>query len=100
MKDHYEVISPWAEADRVPAKGIADRIPDLENKKIGLLRNSKRASRLILDILEEKLKARFPSIEFSRLLFLPNNEVTATEDLPRFENWLKEIDALILSYGD
>jgi hypothetical protein len=100
MNDRYEVFSPWAEADPVPLRGISDRVSSLANKRIGLLRNSKRAARLTLDVLEDKLKARFPTIEFSRFLFLPNDEVTATGDLPRFEEWLKEVDAVILAYGD
>jgi hypothetical protein len=96
----FEVLSPWAEADPVPSRGIATRIKDLEGKKVGFLRNSKRAARPTLTVLEDKLKARFPSLEISHFVFLPNDDVAATEDLPKFEQWLKEIDAVVLAYGD
>ena len=40
----YEVLSPWAEADPIPFRGISPRLGTLEGKKIGLLANSKRAA--------------------------------------------------------
>jgi len=100
MSEKYEVMSPWAEAEPVSQKGISPRLNSLENKRIGFLRNSKRASSLILSVLEKKLKARFPSIETKSYIFLPNDDVAATKELPAFEEFLKGIDALILAYGD
>jgi hypothetical protein len=96
----FEVLSPWAEAYPVPSRSIADRIKDLAGKKVGFLRNSKRAARPILAVLEDKLKARFPSLEISHFVFLPNDDIAATRDLPKFEQWLKEVDAVMLAYGD
>ena len=61
----YEVLSPWAEADPKPLKGLAPRVTDLAGKKIGLLANNKRAAPLILDVAERILKERFPAIETS-----------------------------------
>jgi hypothetical protein len=96
----FEVLSPWAEADPVPPKGLAVRVNSLAGKKIGFLRNSKRAARPILTVLENKLKASFASLEVSYFIFLPNDDVAATAELPKFEAWLKEVDAVILAYGD
>ena len=31
----FEVLSPWAEVDPVPLKGISPRLKSLEGKKIG-----------------------------------------------------------------
>jgi hypothetical protein len=100
MDGNYEVLSPWAEADPRPLKGISTQIADLAGKKVGFFRNSKRAARPILANLENKLKTRFPSIEISHFVFLKNDDITATSDLPGFESWLKEVDAVILAYGD
>ncbi len=100
MNCQYEVLSPWAEVDPIPQLGMASRILDLNGKKLGFLRNSKRAARPILEILDGKLKSRFPSLQINHFAFLPNNEVEATPDLSRFESWLKEVDAIILAYGD
>lgn len=100
MNAQYEVLSPWAEADPVPQKGLADRLDVLTDKTVGFLRNSKRAARPIFSVLEDKLKAKVPSLKISHFVFLPNDEVAATGDLPRFENWLKEVDAIVMAYGD
>jgi hypothetical protein len=100
MDGNYEVLSPWAEADPRSLKGISPRISDLAGKRVGFFRNSKRAARPILANLENKLKTRFPSVEISHFVFLKNDDVAKTEDLPAFESWLKEVDAVILAYGD
>jgi hypothetical protein len=97
----YEVLGPWAEADPVPAKGLAERVNDLGGKTIGFFRNSKRASRPILANLEAKLKQRYPSLNVSYFTFLPNDDVEATSGLlVKFEEWLKGVDAVVLAYGD
>ncbi|MBN1849888.1 MAG: hypothetical protein JW932_15040 [Deltaproteobacteria bacterium] len=96
----YEVMSPWAEADPIPLKGITSRLTVLENKTIGLFHNSKRAARPILSVVETKLKERYPSMNFSSFLLMPNAGVDETEDRERFDEWVKEVDAVILAYGD
>jgi hypothetical protein len=100
-KGVYEVLSPWAEADPIPARGLAERVNDLAGKKIGFFRNSKRAARPILENLEEKLKKRFPALTISQFVFLPNDDVEATPGLlGKFEEWLSTVDAVVLAYGD
>ncbi len=96
----YEVLSPWAEADPVPARSLAERVDDLEGKTIGFFRNSKRAARPIFANLEQRLKKQFASIAFSEFVFLPNDDVLATDETARFEEWLKGVDAVVLAYGD
>ena len=100
MNGQYEVLNPWAIADPVPQKGLAQRLTDLNGRKIGLFRNSKRAAHPIFSVLEEKLKDKYPSLQTSTFVFLPNDEIEATDDLTRYEEWLKEIDAVIFAYGD
>jgi len=96
----YEVLNPWADADPVPLRSIAARIEDLSGKKIGLFRNSKRAAPLSLEILKNKLKEKYPSVEFSPFALMPNAGVLETDDKDRFEEWLKEVDGVVFSYGD
>ncbi len=101
QKAIYEVLSPWAEADPRPLKGLAERIGDLSGKTIGYFRNSKRAARPTLANLEGKLKKKYPSIKFSQYVFLPNDDVAAMPAfLAEFEKWLKGVDAVVLAYGD
>lgn len=96
----YEVLNPWADADPVPLTGIAARLTDLAGKKVGLFRNSKRAAPLSLNAVEKKLKERYPTMEFSPFALMPNAGVLETEDKDRYEEWVKEMDAVIFAYGD
>ena len=97
----YEVLSPWAEADPVTQRGINPRLTDLAGKKIGLLRNSKRAAEPSLKIVEDRLKKRYPTLQFSWFANLTPNEMSITQDIKDdFEKWIKEVDAVIASYGD
>ena len=97
----YEVLSPWAEADPIPWKGISERITEISGKKIGLLRNSKRTAEPTLKVVEDRLKKRFPDVSFSWFSNLNANKTAVTTELKEeFEEWLKEVDAVIVSYGD
>lgn len=99
---NFEVLSPWAEADPVPWKGINPRLSDLKGKKIGLLRNSKRAAEPSLKIVADRLQKKYPGIEFSWFANLKPNETSLAQPELKddFEKWLKGVDAVIGSYGD
>ncbi len=97
----YEVLSPWAEVDPVPLRGISPRLDSLAGKKIGLFANFKRAARPIQAEVEKRLKERFPGIETS--LFdssLPNVDERETANKEKFTAWAKEMDAVIAAVGD
>jgi hypothetical protein len=97
----YEVLSPWAETDPVPFRGINPRPNDLAGKKIGLLRNSKRAAEPILKVVEDRLKKRYPTAEFTWFANLtPNEALIALPEKQPWEDWLKGVDAVIAAYGD
>ncbi|MBI4296810.1 MAG: hypothetical protein HY667_06810 [Chloroflexi bacterium] len=97
----YEVLSPWAEADPIPIRGITPRPVDLAGKKIGLLANNKRAAPPILDVVERELKKRFPTVEFSRYrgkTFSVSH--FEQERVAEFEEWIKGVDAVVAAVGD
>ena len=97
----YEVLSPWAEADLIPARGINTRVDSLDGKKIGLYRNGKRAAEPILNVVEDRLKKRYPAAEFTRFSNIRANEAIIEQDVKdEFEDWLKGVDAVIATYGD
>jgi hypothetical protein len=96
----YDVLSPWADADPVPLQGITKRLTELEGKTIGLFLNSKRAAHPITNVLEKKLKERYPTMSFSSFLLMPNAGVDDTIDKDRFDEWVKGVDGVILCYGD
>ena len=114
MDVQYKVLSPWAEADTVPLKGISPRLNDLNNKKIGLFHHTKPAGPYITAAVEQKLKNRYPTAEFSyfrmgRVADLENNKdrvgmvVDAAQDHREeamFEDWVKGVDAVVGAVGD
>ena len=96
----YEVLTPWAEVDPVPLRAISPRLTDLAGKKIGLFHNSKRAARPALDMVEQKLKTRFPTLEFTRFLRTPNISMAEIEDWDKYKEWVQGVDAVIFAHGD
>jgi hypothetical protein len=97
----YEVLSPWAEVDPIPLRGISPRVDNLAGKKIGLFANFKRAARPMAAVVEKKLKEKFPTIKTS--LFdstLPNVTETETVNKVKFAAWAKDVDAVIAMVGD
>jgi hypothetical protein len=97
----FAVLSPWAEADPVPLKGLAPRLNTLAGKKIGLLRNNKRAAGPILEVAARRLKEKFPDIELS---WFRGNTFCVSElekhRLSEFDDWIKSVDAVIAAAAD
>ena len=97
----FEVLSPWAEADPVPLKGLTPRLDSLAGKKIGLLRNNKRAGGPILEAASRRLKEKFPDIQFS---WFKGNTFSVSEleknRLDEFNNWIDSVDAVIGAAAD
>jgi hypothetical protein len=101
MSETYEVLSPWAEADPVPLKGLSPRLDKLDGRKIGLLCNNKRAAPLILDATEKLIKERFPTAVISTFHARSFSVSSLEKDREgEFNDWLKGVDAVIASVGD
>jgi hypothetical protein len=97
----YEVLSPWAEADPIPFRGISPRLEGLAGKKIGLLRNTKRAAPPIMNVVKRRIKERFPTVEITEFANLrPNEVIIEQETKAEFEDWLKGVDAVVAAFGD
>jgi len=97
----YEVLSPWANIDPVPLRGITPRPTDLAGKKVGLFSNRKRAAELTLTAVETRLKEQIPSVETTWYMSTKINTPEAlTEGKARFEEWVKGVDAVVLSVAD
>ena len=98
----YRVLSPWAEADPIPLRGLSGlRVENLAGKKIGLFVNYKRAARPIAESVERRLKSMYPDAQIS-YFYSPewNVSVVETKNKDKFEAWAKGVDAVILSVGD
>ncbi len=100
MSTHYEVMNPWAEIDPVPVRGISPRLNEITGKTIGFFLNSKIAAEPMSEIIEEKLKERYPSSNFSRFVRIPNISMAETPDREKYMEWIKGVDAVIYTHGD
>jgi len=97
----YEVLSPWADADPVPLRGITPRPADLAGKKVGLFSNRKRAALLTLGAVERELLERFPTAQTSWYeCSTINTPEMLTEGKAKFEAWVASVDAVVLSVAD
>jgi hypothetical protein len=98
----FEILSPWAEADPVPGRGIMPRLSTIAGKRIGLLSNAKRAARPILAVVERRLKERFPTVEISWYFtqFAVGPTEVDTPNKARIEEWLRSVDAVVAAVGD
>jgi hypothetical protein len=106
----YEVLSPWADADLAPLQGISPRIDSLRHKRIGLYTLTyKNASILVNREIERRLSVEYPTIEFSYFerdrgadLDDPasSNDTEEKKVIARFEEWIKDVDAVVGAVGD
>ena len=94
----YEVLSPWAEVDPIPPRGISPRVNSLAGKKIGLFYNMKRAAKPIQAYIEKKLKERFPDCQTS--YFEAPSQKYLSENKEKYAAWAKEMNAVITAVGD
>jgi hypothetical protein len=97
----FEVLSPWADVDPIPLRGISPRVQSLAGKKIGLFVNSKRAAMPIAESIDKRLKAMYSDIQ--TIVFHstePNVNEIETKNKEKFTAWVKGIDAVIAVVGD
>ncbi|MGD9158131.1 MAG: hypothetical protein PVG39_06985 [Desulfobacteraceae bacterium] len=97
----FEVLSPWADADPIPFRGISPRLDRLSGKKIGLFVNSKRAAMPISKSVDSRLKEMYPDIQ--TIVFHstePNVNEIETKNKKKFTEWVKGVDAVIALVGD
>ncbi len=97
----FEVLSPWANVDPIPFRGISPRIPTLAGKKIGLFVNPKRAAMPIAESIDRRLKAMYPDVQtivFHSVGANVNEIETKNKEI--FTAWAKGLDAAIAVVGD
>jgi len=97
----FEVLSPWADVDPIPLRGISPRINTLSGKKIGLFVNPKRAALPIAESIDKRLKTMYPDVEtiMYRSYGANVNEIE-TDNKEKFTAWVKGLDAAIAVVGD
>jgi hypothetical protein len=97
----FEVLSPWADVDPIPFRGISPRIPTIAGKKIGLFVNPKRAAMPIAESIERRLKTMYPDVQISLFHSVGANvNEIETKNKEKFTAWAKGLDAAIAVVGD
>jgi hypothetical protein len=112
MDTQYSILSPLADRDPVPLRGLSPRLTDLNGKKIGLFTMAyKHASARINSVIEKRLKEKFPTATFTyyerkysgdfdnfndHLALGTDTEATLAE----FEEWVRGVDAVVGAVGD
>ena len=97
----FEVLSPWADVDPIPLRGISPRLQSLSGKKIGLFVNPKRAAMPIAESIQKRLGAMYPDVQISMFhSTTPNVNEIETKNKEKFTAWAKGIDAAIAVVGD
>ena len=97
----YEVLSPWADVDPIPVRGLSPRVDTLAGKKIGLFANFKRAAVPISREVERRLKERFPDSETDLYHSTAANvDESVEQNAAKFEAWAKSMDAVVAAVGD
>jgi len=104
MTHEYEILSPWANAETVPLKGIAPRTGGLADKRIGLFYNISPFSRLILTAVEARLKEKFPGCTTVWYVneLPPGKGVKDMEgeEKEKFDEWVANVDVVAAAVGD
>ena len=97
----FEALSPWADADPIPFRGISPRLESLAGKKIGLFINPKRAAMPIGKSIERRLKELYPDIEtvIFHSVGANVNEIE-TKNKEKYTAWAKSVDGVIGVVGD
>jgi hypothetical protein len=97
----FEVLSPWADVDPIPLRGISPRLQSLAGRKIGLFVNPKRAAMPIAESIQKRLGTMYPDAQ--TIIFHDteaNVSVIETKNKEKFIAWAKGIDAAIAVVGD
>ena len=97
----FVALSPWADVDPIPLRGISPRIESLAGKKIGLFVNPKRAAMPIAESIQRRLMAMYPDVQTSiyHSVGANVNEIE-TKNEEKFAAWAKGLDAAIAVVAD
>jgi hypothetical protein len=97
----FEVLSPWADVDPIPFRGISPRLSSLAGKKIGLFVNPKRAAMPIAQAIDRRLKAMYPDVQTTIYHSVEANvNEIETKNKEKFTAWAKGLDSAIAVVGD
>lgn len=92
---------PVADADETDRKSIAPRLEQVEGARIGLFDNGKPAAEPLLDVVEERLEAEYPSVTTDRYAVDHLNRIKSEDEMAAIEAWADEdVDACIGAIGD
>ena len=92
-----EVLNPRGEIPPIKVSGIVARVRDLDDKKIGLVDNTKAGAEYFLDATEELLKKKFPG---ATILRFRKSEGVINPTPKMYSAVAGKCDAFIYATGD
>jgi hypothetical protein len=104
----YEVLSPRGDVDPTRQIALSPRVPDLNIATIGLFSSFKEHWALILEEVAKQIRERYPGAKFTRFRYRKDlNSYTQVAEVakdpevrPIFEEWAREVDAVIVGNAD
>lgn len=105
----YTVLSPRGDVDPIKQIPLNPRVADLNSATIGLFSSFKEHWPVILDEIGRQLQQRFPGVKLTRFQYTKDlnayNQDAAevgkdAEVRPQFEEWIKDVDAVIVANAD
>lgn len=97
-----KLYSPWAEIDVSDARPLSPRLNTLNGKTIGLFSHFKGHSPVMLEVLAQMLKEKYPNTIFKPLQYKKDtSEIRKDPDFAeKIKEWIKGMDGVIGAYGD
>ena len=92
-----EVLRPTGLERKARETFEADRFDSLDNKRIGLVWNHKDYGDILLDLVGELFRERYPSVQLSRWQL---KECCIRPPEGELEDIAKQVDAVVYTLGD
>jgi hypothetical protein len=104
----YKVLNPCGDVDPIKTTGLQPRVTDLNKATIGLYATFKEHWVIILDEIAKQIKERYPGVKFTHFQYTKDlNAYTQVAEVakdpevrPKFEEWLKGCDTVIVANAD
>ena len=95
------MLDPIAESDDTEQRALTQRPTRLDNQRIGLCTNGKKAAEPTLQVLEEQLTERYPELSFTYYKVPELNMLKDDGEIESIQRWAhSETDACFTAIGD
>lgn len=95
------MYSPVADTPQVADKMLAEPIGDLSDKRLGLLWNARKSAKVYLEVVEERMKEKYPGLETTYYHVDTLIDLTRDDVLDDISRWAEtETDACVTAMAE